>query len=461
MITNYAILYIVKEETTLKQPFAYLSKEHAAYLKNLVQQAANIDKNCAVFGAKKHKYQLNPVVTLEEVKRFEQKYQIKLPSEYVFFITQVGNGGAGPDYGIYGIDTKNLPPLTETEIIPPTPHITPELTQPQWEMLIQAYADYEYDESNGISDGTYCIGTKGCTYFNYVISSGDYENLVYYFDANYEETSPPFVLSMHFLEWYAAYFSEIIQGNTTHCFGYLPLYTQEEVIAICQNQTDHQTQIEALQTLYRFPTLHKDTITFLKNCETPDMEVQKYKLLLQFEPEFIIKQFRHILQTKPEIAVSICRNIPNEYKDAYYTDMLDLLYHMDFADLAEKQIIILVFLERCQSFCAADILPFAKDETQPPRSRGFAFDQMCYAPDKRAFEKEYMEVLQHCDEPDVVKNVLTLSMLFHRNRWLAIYIFLREKFKRSYAVCWALDIRLRDYGFSKDYNHLTETFDDI
>ena len=420
-----------------------------------------MDKNCAVFGAKKHKYQLNPVVTLEEVKRFEQKYQIKLPSEYVFFITQVGNGGAGPDYGIYGIDTKNLPPLTETEIIPPTPHITPELTQPQWEMLIQAYADYEYDESNGISDGTYCIGTKGCTYFNYVISSGDYENLVYYFDANYEETSPPFVLSMHFLEWYAAYFSEIIQGNTTHSFGYLPLYTQEEVIAICQNPTDPQTQIEALQTLYRFPTLHKDTITFLKNCETPDMEVQKYKLLLQFEPEFIIKQFRHILQTKPEIAVSICRNIPNEYKDAYYTDMLELLYHMDFADLAQQQTIILVFLKQCQSFCAADILPFAKDETQPPRSRGFAFDQMCYAPDKRAFEKEYMEVLQHCDEPDVVKNVLTLSMLFDSNHWLAIYIFLREKFKRSYAVCWALDIRLRDYGFSKDYNHLTETFDDI
>ena len=461
MITNYAILYIVKEETTLKQPFAYLSKEHAAYLKNLVQQAANMDKNCAVFGAKKHKYQLNPVVTLEEVKRFEQKYQIKLPSEYVFFITQVGNGGAGPDYGIYGIDTKNLPPLTETEIIPLTPHITPELTQPQWEMLIQTYADYEYDESNGILDGTYCIGTKGCTYFNYVISSGDYENLVYYFDANYEETSPPFVLSMHFLEWYAAYFSEIIQGNTTHSFGYLPLYTQEEVIAICQNPTDPQTQIEALQTLYRFPTLHKDTITFLKNCETPDMEVQKYKLLLQFEPEFIIKQFRHILQTKPEIAVSICRNIPNEYKDAYYTDMLELLYHMDFADLAQQQTIILVFLKQCQSFCAADILPFAKDETQPPRSRGFAFDQMCYAPDKRAFEKEYMEVLQHCDEPDVVKNVLTLSMLFDSNHWLAIYIFLREKFKRSYAVCWALDIRLRDYGFSKDYNHLTETFDDI
>ena len=86
---------------------------------------------------------------------------------------------------------------------------------------------------------------------------------------------------------------------------------------------------------------------------------------------------------------------------------------------------------------------------------------MCYAPDKRAFEKEYMEVLQHCDEPDVVKNVLTLSMLFDSNHWLAIYIFLREKFKRSYAVCWALDIRLRDYGFSKDYNHLTETFDDI
>lgn len=437
--------------------FTYLSKDHATYLKELVAQASKKDKNCTVFGAKNHQYQLEPVVSLEQVRRYEQKYHIKLPSEYVFFITEVGNGGAGPDYGIWGIDTKDLPPLEETEITTPTPLITPELTQEQWEILLE-----NNDDDFDVTEGTFCAGTKGCTYFNYIISSGIYENTVYYFDANYEESSPPFVLSMTFLEWYAAYFSEIIQGNDTFSFGYLPLYTQEEVLSICQQQTDIETKTEALQTLHRFPTLQKDTLAFLEDCQTPELAVPTYHLLLKFEPNQVTKDFRQLIQTNPEVAIAICRDIPDTQKDDYYTDMLHLLYHFDCKEnLDSKQKKILVFLEKCHAFSAADILSFAKDETQPPKSRGFAFDQMCFAPDKRAFEKDYIEILQHCDEPDVVKNVLTLSMIFHSNQWLSIYLFIKEKFKKNYAVCWALDFRLNDYGLYKCYQHLTETFDDI
>lgn len=38
------------------------------------------------------------------MKRFEARYNVKLPPEYVFFITQVGNGGAGPYYGLYPLE---------------------------------------------------------------------------------------------------------------------------------------------------------------------------------------------------------------------------------------------------------------------------------------------------------------------------------------------------------------------
>lgn len=435
----------------------YLSKDHATYLKALVAQAKQKDINCNRFGAKSHQYQLEPVVSLEQVRRYEQKHNIKLPSEYVFFITEVGNGGAGPDYGIWGIDTKDLPPLTETEITPCPPYITPKLTQEQWEILLE-----NEDDDFDVTDGTFCVGTKGCTYFNYIISDGTYENMVYYFDANYEESSPPFVLSMKFLEWYENYFLEVIQGNDTFSFGYLPLYTQAEVLSICTQQTDSETKKEALRTLYRFPTLQKDVLAFLEHCQTPELVVLVYDLLLKFEPEKITKDFRQLIQTQPEVAIAICRDIPDTQKDAYYADMLHLLYHFDSTeDLDSKQKKILVFLEKCHAFSAADILPFAKDETQPPTSRGFAFDQMCFAPDKRNFEQDYMEVLRHCDEPDVVKNVLTLSMIFHSNHWLALYLFVKEKFQRNYSVCWSLDFRLGDYGLSKCYQDLTEEFDDI
>lgn len=60
---------------------------------SILKQAKKMDSKYQIFGASKHRYQLNPVVSLEKVRAFEQKYQIILPEEYVFFLTQVGNCG--------------------------------------------------------------------------------------------------------------------------------------------------------------------------------------------------------------------------------------------------------------------------------------------------------------------------------------------------------------------------------
>ncbi|MCI0741536.1 MAG: SMI1/KNR4 family protein [Gemmataceae bacterium] len=35
---------------------------------------------------------------------FEDRYSLRLPDDYRTFLMQVGNGGAGPYYGIYGLD---------------------------------------------------------------------------------------------------------------------------------------------------------------------------------------------------------------------------------------------------------------------------------------------------------------------------------------------------------------------
>ena len=87
------------------EAFEPLSKAHAVYLRELVRRAGQVDRQYKVFGAERHKYRLNPTVSPEEVARFEAKYHVKLPEEYVFFLTQVGNGGAGPYYGLYPLET--------------------------------------------------------------------------------------------------------------------------------------------------------------------------------------------------------------------------------------------------------------------------------------------------------------------------------------------------------------------
>lgn len=55
----------------------------------------------AVFGASGHRFALNPPVSAAEVVTFERVHRVELPAAYREFITAVGNGGAGPYYGVF------------------------------------------------------------------------------------------------------------------------------------------------------------------------------------------------------------------------------------------------------------------------------------------------------------------------------------------------------------------------
>ena len=52
-------------------------------------------------GAEGHDFSLNPPLTDVEVGTFEHLYGVRLQSDYRFFLTEVGNGGAGPGYGVF------------------------------------------------------------------------------------------------------------------------------------------------------------------------------------------------------------------------------------------------------------------------------------------------------------------------------------------------------------------------
>ena len=54
-----------------------------------------------IFGAETHRYTLNPVVRNSVVTNFEAKHGIELPEDYRRFMTELGNGGAGPYYGLF------------------------------------------------------------------------------------------------------------------------------------------------------------------------------------------------------------------------------------------------------------------------------------------------------------------------------------------------------------------------
>ena len=57
-----------------------------------------------VFGAATHRYMNKGRLYEEEVRSFERSYNIHLPAEYREFLLQIGNGGAGPYYGLESLE---------------------------------------------------------------------------------------------------------------------------------------------------------------------------------------------------------------------------------------------------------------------------------------------------------------------------------------------------------------------
>src|SRR5215813_12558694 len=54
-----------------------------------------------IFGEEAHGYELYPPLLEEELSAFESEHGIRLPHDYRHFLTSVGNGGAGPYYGLF------------------------------------------------------------------------------------------------------------------------------------------------------------------------------------------------------------------------------------------------------------------------------------------------------------------------------------------------------------------------
>lgn len=58
-----------------------------------------------VFGAEAHRFRPHPPVPEPEVAAFEARHRVVLPTDYRGFLTHVGNGGAGPAYGLFPLGT--------------------------------------------------------------------------------------------------------------------------------------------------------------------------------------------------------------------------------------------------------------------------------------------------------------------------------------------------------------------
>ncbi len=170
----------------------------------VLAQARRIDQKFDLFGASTHHYQLNPPLEASFVRGVEEKYGFRLPEEYFHFITQVGDGGAGPDYGIYPFMTKlakSDSPQAEcyrqeyrrSLAVPFTPRpMQPDdleahaiATREAYEKTPERYfvyekpeTEYEWCELNGF----FILGTHGCQWDFGIVTAGERRGQVFDYD---------------------------------------------------------------------------------------------------------------------------------------------------------------------------------------------------------------------------------------------------------------------------------------
>ena len=72
-----------------------------------------------VFGANGHGFVMNPVLPEAKLLAFETEHRISLPVQYRKFLIRIGNGGAGPYYGVFPLgqmdDVNGLAPWREND----------------------------------------------------------------------------------------------------------------------------------------------------------------------------------------------------------------------------------------------------------------------------------------------------------------------------------------------------------
>lgn len=148
------------------------------------------DLNRIIFGARKHQYKLNACILTEELRRFEALHNIKLPREFITFYTTIGNGGAGPFYGLEPLENMLFSDLdykrADSLLNPSHPFLH---TQP-WNIQFEPTIEEEDDEalydkereafyntyySNDQMNGVLAICNYGCGIsINLVVNGPEY-----------------------------------------------------------------------------------------------------------------------------------------------------------------------------------------------------------------------------------------------------------------------------------------------
>jgi hypothetical protein len=155
---------------------------------------------------------MKPVALESELLRFEAEHHIQLPPDYRDFLRHIGNGGAGPYYGILPLRQWQEAFSDEDQLALDAPNpLTPGLKpKSDWEELCGCqYSD--------CYQGAITICHQGCTYYALLIITGTQRGRVCNIDVSGQV--PVFAQHPDFLSWYEGWLDDLLSKHKPFWYG--------------------------------------------------------------------------------------------------------------------------------------------------------------------------------------------------------------------------------------------------
>lgn len=187
-----------------------------AKIRAVLDEASKWDMEYKAFGTEVHLHILRPVLPLEELETWEEQAKLSVPEDYRAYLTQLGNGGAGPAYGlppfrppdaellrrpsIYSADQKEAYQNMRRRVIhwddtedwdlyleyfPDTPgRLDPdwvEAHREEWIAAMDSFWDQEVEDPL-LYNGQMFLANEGCTANLYLIFNGTCRGFVHHCD---------------------------------------------------------------------------------------------------------------------------------------------------------------------------------------------------------------------------------------------------------------------------------------
>ena len=240
--------------------------------------------------AERHHYQLNPTVSLDEIDAVEQEHGVELPEGLVYWLNQVGNGGAGPGTGFGSsiLPVKEPPGTVHGPLWKPRPWIVNQaseqlcetMTAQEWEARFSRDDEYQLDpwersDPRSRNDGTLDLCGMDITYIAHLVVVGPERGKVVYLDYDYDLAPMWPKGSAWFLDWCENWFSELASGYDiypTWKFMWQQPGDENALIHAYHSAPNEAYRKEVLWSFRKFPSLPEDALCFLRGISDPEQQ---------------------------------------------------------------------------------------------------------------------------------------------------------------------------------------------